>query len=355
MTYTYHTTRDDDDEGTFVFAHHNEKMVGHLHVPDEEIGHKHWRIGDIYVDEKHRRRGVGTSMINHMSTHIGSKPSGASSVFTPDGKALYSSLKEWVSTKFRNLNMLDASKVPKGTAGTLVGNIRGGGKIDIQTVMDNDGQLVTPFSRTPIKDIQDKNGEMHLSSPKKPRPPGAKVKSSGHRIHTVHESYIVPENQAPTWKKPSEKELDRYSTELDTDSSRFNIKVRKKEAKSRFITIHHKDSGEHIGSMSCDGKKILTVHEVTKSSKEHPKMMSEVMSHLHSKHGYSFLSSSTMTAGMHKTWEELAKNHPIRLAKRNAQGKPYLVNGAIVLGDKYRTNDEHNKTAGVEYALHAGK
>ena len=68
--------------------------IGHLHVLFEDITDKGWRIGDIYVNISYRRKGVATAMVQKMSQKLGSKPKGASSVFSTEGHKFFDSIKE---------------------------------------------------------------------------------------------------------------------------------------------------------------------------------------------------------------------------------------------------------------------
>lgn len=94
----YNIQRDEDDEGTFVFAHSKTMRLGdgspyqiaHLHVPDGNVRSNRWSAGDVQVDEDHRRRGIATHMYQIMTRELGASPS-PSGVLSPDGKALWSS------------------------------------------------------------------------------------------------------------------------------------------------------------------------------------------------------------------------------------------------------------------------
>jgi len=94
----YKVERDDDDEGTFVFAYSKTRTLGnsalyavaHLHVPDNNVRHNRWSAGDVHVDEDHRRRGIATQMYQVMAHELGSAPS-PSGILSPDGKALWKS------------------------------------------------------------------------------------------------------------------------------------------------------------------------------------------------------------------------------------------------------------------------
>jgi hypothetical protein len=97
----YEVKRDEEDEGTFAVALSNDQknrngdplQVAHLHVPDEAVSAAGWRIGDIQVTKALRRQGIAAELVRRMSKHLGSKPIGAASVFSEDGKKFFENAK----------------------------------------------------------------------------------------------------------------------------------------------------------------------------------------------------------------------------------------------------------------------
>jgi hypothetical protein len=97
----YEVKRDEEDEGTFAVALSNDQknrngdplQVAHLHVPDEAVSAAGWRIGDIQVTKALRRQGIASELVRRMSKHLGSKPIGAASVFSEDGKKFFENAK----------------------------------------------------------------------------------------------------------------------------------------------------------------------------------------------------------------------------------------------------------------------
>jgi hypothetical protein len=97
----YEVKRDEEDEGTFAVALSNDQknrngdplQVAHLHVPDEAVSAAGWRIGDIQVTKALRRQGIASELVRRMSEHLGSKPIGAASVFSEDGKRFFENAK----------------------------------------------------------------------------------------------------------------------------------------------------------------------------------------------------------------------------------------------------------------------
>lgn len=159
--------------------------------------------------------------------------------------------------------------------------------------------------------------------------------------------------EVPTFKK---QKLSGYTQDLETNSPRFHIKVNKKENESRFISIHDPKTNEHIGSISCDVARgnVLRTHEMTRDlTKDHPGMIPEVIRHLHDKHGYNFYSSSTMTDGGHKVWEDLAKTHQIHASNERNGGRRVEKN--VKPGKKYAGKTINSNQANTEYLLYRKK
>lgn len=117
----FRTDRDEDDEGTFVFAFTSSKKnlfdedlcIGHLHVGDEYINHFFGRfyIEDIDVSNEFRRQGIATTMLNKMSEHLNASPVGASSVFSDDGKLFWNGYQKNLT---QNIQPSADNKQPKG-------------------------------------------------------------------------------------------------------------------------------------------------------------------------------------------------------------------------------------------------
>lgn len=100
-TQRYSIERDEEDEGTFAVARDPSQKdvdggpleVGRLHVPDEAVSSKGWRIGDIEVSPGSRRQGIASELIRRMTEELGVPVTGATSVFSPDGKALFEAVR----------------------------------------------------------------------------------------------------------------------------------------------------------------------------------------------------------------------------------------------------------------------
>ena len=98
----YSFSRDNDDEGTFVLAFDDNKKnqvgtdmcIAHLHVPDEAIRDNGWYLGDINVNKEYRHQGIATKLVDLMSDRLQSRPKGASSVFSDEGKSFFDAYNE---------------------------------------------------------------------------------------------------------------------------------------------------------------------------------------------------------------------------------------------------------------------
>jgi hypothetical protein len=167
-------------------------------------------------------------------------------------------------------------------------------------------------------------------------------------VSQLQEHYASSDEEAPVFKKLDQK----TKPDLETKSDRFGLRVHH-NGDTGLITIHHKDTGEHIGTISFNraGKTAARITEMAKSPEsDHPKMMHEAITHLHEKHGYSFFSSTTMTTAGHKVWEQLAKTHKIALYDKNKEPKKRVISKDVTPSSKYQ---EKNPTkASKEYLLH---
>jgi GNAT superfamily N-acetyltransferase len=106
----FRASRDSDDEGYYITAKtpHEKNYVGgdldiaHLHVPDDYVRGGHFAAGDVWVNEKHRRKGIATDLYKHAAKYISKKEGSPhtpvpASTQSPDGEAM------WKGFKSRNL------------------------------------------------------------------------------------------------------------------------------------------------------------------------------------------------------------------------------------------------------------
>lgn len=161
----------------------------------------------------------------------------------------------------------------------------------------------------------------------------------------MEHSHISMEN-APSFKPYSDKELDDRPSSLKTKTSRFNLNIRPRDD-TGVITIHHPDTGEHLGSIyynkvGDNGHRITEI--VKKPNDEYPKMMHEVISHLADNHGRKFISSTSMTDAGESVWRGLAPTHNVTAVTRR-MGKPKAVQRNIAPTDvkKHRENVRADK------------
>jgi serine/threonine-protein kinase HipA len=99
--------RDNDDEGTFATAFSktektftgSDLSIAHLHVPDEAVTSdgRSYKIGDINVSPSYRRNGIASKLVKLMSEHLGAEPTGASSLFSKEGKMFWEGLQKEAS------------------------------------------------------------------------------------------------------------------------------------------------------------------------------------------------------------------------------------------------------------------
>ncbi len=66
-------------------------------VGEARLSHTGKHVVDLWVHEKHRRKGLATALYNHIETHLGHKLEPSQTWQTPDGKAFWASRKSSIT------------------------------------------------------------------------------------------------------------------------------------------------------------------------------------------------------------------------------------------------------------------